>query len=123
MPVDPISESLGARQLAEVSSAPSAGLGDNERSASTEDGSVAAPKAAMGTARSSRAEAGVPDVTPESGVQKPLVPEEQTTLPGASEGMVGHAIRPPSSQVVPPATVEEDEVEEIEHDEPRPQAV
>ena len=33
-----------------------------------------------------------------------------------SEGVVGHAVQPPSPQVVPPAT-EEDEVEEIEHEE------
>ena len=45
------------------------------------------------------------------------------TLPEASEGVVGHAIRPLSPQVVPLAVVEEDEVEEIEHDEPRPQYV
>ena len=43
-------------------------------------------------------------------------------LPKASEGVVGHAVQPPSPQVVPPAT-EEDEVEEIEHEEARPQAI
>ena len=48
---------------------------------------------------------------------------EQSALPEASEGVVGHAIRPPNPEVVPPATVEEDEVEEIERDEPQPQAV
>ena len=37
--------------------------------------------------------------------------------------MVGPTIRPPSPQVVPPAATEEDEVEEIERDEPRPQAI
>jgi len=37
--------------------------------------------------------------------------------------MVETAIRPPSPKVVPPATMEEDKVEEIVHDEPRPQAV
>ena len=39
------------------------------------------------------------------------------------KGMVGAAIRPPSPQVVPPAATEEDEVEEIERDKPRPQSV
>ena len=39
-----------------------------------------------------------------------------------SEGVVGHVVRPPSPQVVPPA-VEEDEVEEIEREEARPEAV
>ena len=37
--------------------------------------------------------------------------------------MVGHAIQRPSPQVVLLATVEEDEVEEIERVEPRPQSV
>ena len=37
--------------------------------------------------------------------------------------MVRLAIRPLSPQVVPPAVAEEDEVEEIEREEPRPQAV
>ena len=39
-----------------------------------------------------------------------------------SEGVVGHAVRPPSPQVMPPPT-EEDEVEEIELEEARPQAI
>ena len=39
------------------------------------------------------------------------------------EGMVGHAIQPPSPQVALPATAEEDEVEEIERDKPRCQAI
>ena len=37
--------------------------------------------------------------------------------------MVGHTVRPPSPQVVPLATTEEDEVEEIEREEPQPQSV
>ena len=37
--------------------------------------------------------------------------------------MVGHAVRPLSPLVVPPAAEEEDEVEEIEHDESRPHAI
>ena len=37
--------------------------------------------------------------------------------------MVGAAIRPPSPQVVPSAATEEDDVEEIVRDEPRPQSV
>jgi hypothetical protein len=59
----------------------------------------------------------------ESRVEKPAVPEEQTTLPEASEGVVRHTIWPSSPQVVPPAAAEEDEVEEIERKEPRPQSV
>ena len=51
------------------------------------------------------------------------MPKEQTALLEELGGMVGPAIRPPCPQVVPPTTIEEDEVEEIEHDEPRPQAV
>ena len=69
--------------------------------------------AMVGAARSSDADAGVADAAPESGAEKPVVPEEQTTLPEALEGVVGHAVRPSSPLVVPPAT-DGDEVEEIE---------
>ena len=44
-------------------------------------------------------------------------------LPQALEGVVGHAVRPSSPLVVPPAAKEEDEVEEIEREESRPQSV
>ena len=37
--------------------------------------------------------------------------------------MVRHAVRPQSPLVVPPATAEEDEVEEIECEESRPQSI
>ena len=40
-----------------------------------------------------------------------------------SEGVVGHAVRPPSPQVAPPAVEEEDKVEESEREESQPQAV
>ena len=61
--------------------------------------------------------------TVESVAEKLLAPKEQMAVPDTSEGMVGPAIRPSSPQVVPLAAMEEDEVEEIVHDEPRPQAV
>jgi len=48
---------------------------------------------------------------------KSVVPEEQTTPPKASQGVVRPAIRPQSPLVVPPAAAEEDKVEEIEHEE------
>jgi len=41
----------------------------------------------------------------------------------ALEVMVGPAIRPPSPQVLPPTLAEDDEVEEIEHEEPRAQSI
>ena len=85
--------------------------------------STIAPSATAGTVRSLGVEAVVTSVAPKSRAENLAVPKEQTALPEASEGMVGPAIRPPSPQVVPPAAVEEDEVEEIERDEPRPQAV
>ena len=53
---------------------------------------------------------------PKSAVDKTMVPEEQTMLLESSEGVVGHTVWPPSPMVVPPA-MEEDEVEEIEHEE------
>ncbi|XP_066360930.1 uncharacterized protein [Miscanthus floridulus] len=49
--------------------------------------------------------------------------EEQIVPPVAMPGMVGAAVRPQSPPVVPRATVEEDEVEEIERAEPQPQSV
>ena len=63
-------------------------------------------------------EAEAADARPAFGAEKPAVLEEQTALSKASEGMVGHAIQPLSPQVVPLAMAEEDEVEEIQHEEP-----
>ena len=80
----------------EESTAPFAGLGSDEWLALMTDGSAAAPEATAGTTGSSRAEARVAGVTPESRAEKPTVPEEQTTPPEVSEGVVGHAIQPPS---------------------------
>ena len=71
---------------------------------------------------SSGAKAGVADAAPESGVEKPAV-LEQTVLPKAPKGVVKHTVWPRSPPVVPLATTEEDEVEEIEREESRPQAV
>ena len=49
--------------------------------------------------------------------------KEQTVLPEALAGMVGPAIQTLSPWVVPPAIVEEDEVEEVGREEPQTQAV
>ena len=84
--------------------------------ASTVGEPTAVPRVMMGVVGSSKVEVGVVDATPEFGAEKPVVPEEQTVLLEALEGMVIHVVRPPSSLVVPPA-VEEDEVEEIECEE------
>ena len=100
--MDPTPESSGARQPTEESTAPSAGLGGDERLVSMIDGSAAAPEATVGTTGSSGAEARLADVMPKSRVEKPAMTKEQMVLP---------------------AMAEEDEVEEIERDEPRPQAV
>ena len=106
MPVDPIMESLSARQHAREPIASPGGLGGSERLSTMANESATAPSA-----------------TTESGAENLAAPKEQGTLPDASEGMVRPAIRPPSPQVVPPARTEEDEVEEIVRDEPRPQSV
>ena len=123
MPAAPVPESPGARQPAEDLTAAVDGLGSSERLASMADGSAMVPRAMAEAAGSSGAEAGVADATPEARVEKPTVPEEQTTLPEAPKGMVGHAIQPRSPLVVPTATAGEDKMEEIEHEESRPQAV
>ena len=64
-----------------------------------------------------------PSAAVEMGAEKLSESNEQTAVLDSLEGMVRTAIRPPSPKVVPPAMMEEDEVEEIVHDEPRPQAV
>ena len=87
------------------------------------DGSTAVLEAMAGTTGSLGAEARVADDAPEFGGVKPVAPEGQTTLPEASQGMVGPTVRPRSPLVMPRATAEEDEVEEIERAEPRPQSV
>ena len=106
MPVDPILESPSARQHVGEPIAAPGGHGRNERLSTTVNELATAPSTMA-----------------ESGAENLVAPKEQTTLPDASKGMVGPAIRPPSPQVVPPTTTEEDEVEEIVHDEPQPQSV
>ena len=81
------------------------------------DGSATVPGATAEATGSSRVEAGVTDATPEAGAEKPAVPEEQMALPETPKGMVRHDVQPRSPLVVPPAAVEEDEVEEIEREE------
>ena len=118
--MDPILESLGARQSAEESAAAAIELGDGEQLALTADGSAMVPRATAETVGSSAANAGDVGATPESGTTKPVTPEEQTAPPEASQGVVGPAVRPRNPPVVPPAAEEEDEVEEIEREESRP---
>jgi len=81
------------------------------------------PRTTAGATKSLKAEARVANAVLESRAEKPVVLEEQTALPKASEGAVGRAMRPPSPQVAPPAAEEEDKVEEIECEEAHPQAV
>ena len=123
MSVAPVPKSSGARQPLEESTATAGELGGGERLASTADGSATVPGVTVETARSLGAEARSTDAAPASRAGKPIVPEEQTALPEASTGVVGHAVRPWSPPVVPPAASEEYEVEEIERQESRPQAV
>ena len=119
----PILESLGARQSVEELAAVADGLGGGERLASRVDGSMMVPRAMVEAVGSSRVEAGVTDAALEVEVEKPAVPEEQMALPETPKGMVRHDVQPRSPLVVPPAAVEEDEVEEIEREESRPQAI
>ena len=81
----------------------------------TVDGSAMMPRAMIEAIGALKAYAGVADAVPEYGAEKPMVPEEPTTLPEVSEGVVGHVVRPPSPLVVPPAM--EEDVEEIECEE------
>ena len=120
IPADPVSESPGVQRPLEESTADADELGGRERLASVADEPMAMPRAMVGTTRSSDVDAGVVDAASESGAEKPMVPEEQTMLPEVSEGVVGHAVRPLSPLVVPPATEEEDKVEEIKREESWP---
>jgi len=103
----------------EESTAATGGLGGDERFANR---SATVPEAMVETTESSGTEAGAVDAVPVFGTERHAAPKEQAALPEASEGVVKHAVRPPSPLVVPPAT-EEDKVEEIEHEEARPQAI
>ena len=111
-----MSESPGARQPAVETTAAAGGLGGGERSASVEDGSETVHVNMVETAGAVGAKTGVASNAPESGVEKPAV-LEQTVLPKAPKGVVGHAVRPRSPPVVPPAAAEEDKLEEIEREE------
>jgi len=72
------------------------GLGSREWLAMTADESTATPGATAGAAGSLEVDAGVADAVPEPVAEKPVVLEEQVALPKMSEGMVGHAVWPPS---------------------------
>ena len=121
--MDLIPKSPSARQHAGEPVAAVGGLGGGEQLSSMVNKSATTPSAIAGTVGPSRVEVVVTNAAPESGAENLAVPKEQTALPEALKGMVGPAIRPPSPLVVPPAAAEEDEVEEIEHEEPRPQAI
>ena len=123
MSAAPVPESTRARQPEEESTAAAGGLGGSEQLAPAADKSATIPKATARTVRSSGAEVGVAGDTPESRAAKPVAAEEQTAPPEASPGMVGPAVRPWSPPMVPRATTEEDEVEEIERAEPQLQSV
>ena len=123
MPTDPIPESLGSRWPAEESTTTASGLGSGERLVPRADGSVVMPRAMTEAAGALEANAGIVDAASESRAEKPTVLEEPTALPKASKGVVEHGVQPPSPLVVLPATEEDDEVEEIEHEESRPQAI
>ena len=96
MPADPVRESSGARRPAMESTAAADELGGGERLESTVDEPAAVPGAMAGAAGSLEAETRVVDAALESRAEKPMAPEEQMSLPKASEGMVGHAVQPSS---------------------------
>ena len=100
------------------------GLGDDERSASAEDGSTTTREAMAGTAGPSGSKTRAAGIAPEHGSTEPEAREELTAPPEAAQGMVGPAIHPKSPSVVLPATVEEEDVvEEIIRAEPQTQSV
>ena len=81
------------------------------------------PEATAEATGSSAMNAGDADAAPESRAAKPVAAEEQTVPLEASPGMVEPAVRPRRPPMVPRATAEEDEVEEIERAKPRLQFI
>ena len=108
IPTDPVLESPGARRPTEESSAPTGGLGAVNGWRRRRTGQ----RRCLGQRQK------------QSGLQWRIL---EMLVPCLSletlEGMVGHIVRPPSPQVAPLAVEEEDKVEEIEHEESRPQAI
>ena len=123
-PVAPMLGSPGARQPAEKSTTAAGGLGDGERSASVEDGSVTARKATVGTVGPSGAKTGATGIAPEYGSTELEAHEELMAPPEAVQGMVRPTVQPKSPLVVPPAGMEEEDVvEEIIHAELQTQSI
>ena len=115
-----MSGSPGARHPAEKLTTTAGELGDDERSASVEDGSVITREAMAGTAGPSRAETGVAGIAPEYGSTEPDACEELMAPPKVVQGMVRPAVQPKSPPVVLPAPMEEEDVvEEIIRAEPQ----
>ena len=81
--------------------------------------SAMTPEVTIGTVGPSGAEVAVADDALEPREANPTTVEERMEPPEASLGMVGPTVRPQSPLMVPQATVEEDEVEEIERAEPQ----
>lgn len=76
MPVDPIPESLGARQSAEELTTATGELGGGERLALMADELATVPEATTKTIGSSEAETGATDVTPAFRAERPAMSEE-----------------------------------------------
>ncbi|XP_066374907.1 uncharacterized protein [Miscanthus floridulus] len=97
MPVDHIQESSSVQEYAREPIATPGGLDSREQLPTMANELTPAPSAMV-----------------ESVAEKLSAPKEQTAVPDTSEGVVRPAILPLSPKVVPLATMEEDEVEEIE---------
>ena len=74
--VDPIPKSSSARQSTEESAAATGELGGSEHLAPIVDGSATVPGATTEATRTSTANAGDVDATPESRAARPITPEE-----------------------------------------------
>ena len=105
-----MSGSPGARHPAEKLTTTAGELGDDERSASVEDGSAITREAMAGTVGPSGSETGAAGIAPECGSTEPEVREELTAPLEATQGMVGPVVRPKSPLVVPPTAMEEEDV-------------
>ncbi|XP_066385464.1 uncharacterized protein [Miscanthus floridulus] len=84
-------------------------------------GASSVPEAAHGSAQHPHATSDVDASKAKEAT--PMMAEEQLAPLAATSVVVGATVQPQSPPVVPQVTVEEDEVEEIKHAEPKPQSI
>ena len=119
----PVRESPSAGRTVDGPAAAPSRPGDGESLAHTTGASATATAAMTEKVVTLEAETVAIVDAPEVTDATPSTAEERTSSPARVPGVVGAAVRPRSPPKVPQATVEEDEVVEIERAAPEPQSV